>query len=117
MLYCLPERVPISQFGRRPETSGDLRTLPSVGHRIQSQGSHRILERPLIGTFLQGEPPFYRQDIPRTCSVPALLRILHPFLDFLDGCLAHSRMTLLKSQQLMVSLDPASHFRWWVGLY
>jgi len=40
-----------SRFGRRPETSGHYTRC----HRppIQSQGSHRILERPLIGPFLK----------------------------------------------------------------
>jgi hypothetical protein len=56
-----------SQFGRRPETSGHY----ARSHR-PGQGNHRILERLLIDPFLQGEPPFYRKDIPKTCSVPTL---------------------------------------------
>ena len=51
--------------------TGDIRTLrAAIAHRIQIQGSHRTLERLLIGPVIQGEPPFHRQDIQRTCSVP-----------------------------------------------
>ena len=96
LLFCLDvnvNNVPISIW----TPTGNIRTLhtlPSPSDPKSRQSSHprKTPNRPIP----QGEPPFYRQDIPGTCSVPASSRILYSLLDFLDGCLAHSRMTLFR---------------------
>ena len=59
--------------------------ITSLAHQIPQSSTHRILERPLIGPIPQGEPLFYRQHIPRTCSLPTRS---WAFLYFVDGCFA-----------------------------